>query len=60
MFYHLSMPAEVELHPRHFGPTMRQTLEDKLTKEVSTVEFAAKPKGPSGCRCCICAAAAAA
>ena len=34
MFYTLEMPAEVELHPRHFGPTMRKTLEDKLTKEV--------------------------
>lgn len=34
MFYKLDMPAEVELQPRHFGPTMRRTLEEKLTKEV--------------------------
>jgi hypothetical protein len=34
MFFHLVMPAEVELHPRHFGPTMRSTLEQKLTREV--------------------------
>jgi hypothetical protein len=34
MFFHLIMPAEVELHPRHFGPTMRNTLEQKLTREV--------------------------
>lgn len=34
MFFHLVMPAEVELHPRHFGPTMRVTLEQKLTREV--------------------------
>jgi DNA-directed RNA polymerase II subunit RPB7 len=34
MFFHLVMPAEVELHPRHFGPTMRATLEQKLTREV--------------------------
>ncbi len=37
MFYTLEMPAEVELHPRHFGPTMRKTLEDKLTKEVCDI-----------------------
>lgn len=34
MFFHMSMPAEVELHPRHFGPNMRETLEAKLTREV--------------------------
>lgn len=34
MFFHLIMPAEVELHPRHFGPTMRAILEQKLTREV--------------------------
>lgn len=34
MFYKLDMPAEVELQPRHFGPTMRRTLEEKLTKEA--------------------------
>lgn len=45
MFYHLQMPAEVELHPRHFGPTMRATLEDKLTKEVSLIDRCRQSNG---------------
>ena len=35
MFYLLKLIKEVELHPKFFGPNLRETLKNKLTAEVS-------------------------
>ncbi|KAK9862932.1 hypothetical protein WJX84_009200 [Apatococcus fuscideae] len=34
MFYLLKLIKEVELHPKFFGPNLRETLKNKLTAEV--------------------------
>mmetsp|Transcript_17187 Transcript_17187/g.47964 ORF Transcript_17187/g.47964 Transcript_17187/m.47964 type:complete len:176 (+) Transcript_17187:247-774(+) len=34
MFFYLTLDKEIELHPQHFGPHMRQTLEEQLKQRL--------------------------
>lgn len=34
MFYHLSLEHEICLHPKYFGPTLKESVKQKLFKEV--------------------------
>jgi DNA-directed RNA polymerase II subunit RPB7 len=34
MFYHLSLEHEICLHPKYFGPSLMESVKQKLFKEV--------------------------
>ncbi|RWS08245.1 DNA-directed RNA polymerase II subunit RPB7-like protein [Dinothrombium tinctorium] len=34
MFYHISLEHEIQLHPRYFGPSLLETVKQKLFSEV--------------------------
>ena len=34
MFFIAPMSREIEVHPRHFGPKLREALQSQINKEV--------------------------